>query len=576
MKKAFYVLLAVLTIIGMVSCGGDSGGGGGGGIPAQKDGTVRFLYADGKTYEDIDIEEVGTTTWGQILAAKQKPATDTKTGDWEFAGWKDEDDVKWSAATSTIDVPKLTVRSYFYSTALTNDGTALEKLSLENAGLAIYKFALGTNEFQDYAKFVVTYKITEADIALSQSRNRVYGEFSEWAKTADTTGATAFDATDIDGYQTDANGKKLLNAPKFNAGTYILGTADAGRDKPFSDNGAFISHITSGLTDDGKIQADVWFTLEYPINANTLTLTGDLYYGLGLTSNGDPRDATTFLVKSGERQHAPIVQLIKDVKLIHKSDVAKDITATIPTTEAQFMAYAAPNSVVWCYRGLPGSPVVYPDTGEPPPPVTDPQATTDFVVSTLPALALFQSDEGKTDPLTVDPTDSKSRKRITVTGQTVVFDIRANDYNNNGDFGGGGFQINFAGITFPYVTGSTTQRYTYASYKNIILTVTLAENTTGDAAGWAGKQIIFSSTAAGSTAAVDVSKVTVNGTLSGSKYIDMPETITNTLFKIATTGDNGLTTGAASFAVRANNWEGGNVPFQGTWTVTGITFSVTP
>ncbi|MCL2174608.1 MAG: InlB B-repeat-containing protein [Treponema sp.] len=336
-------------------------------IEEQPDMTVRFIYLDG-TYEDFEVTELGVITWGDVLSGVER-AEDTWTDDTkEFAYWIDQNGDTWGTSAAemaaTIDVSKITLTSVFYGTVVTNDGTALERLSLENAGLAIYKFDLGANQLGDYKEFNVTYKVSEADINKSRTRHRVYGQFGTFASQADTTGAEQFDNLDIDGYQTDASGRRILNAPKFNVGGYIF--VDGGRDLRMT-NANFLEKVISGLV-NGKIVGDTWFTVrsnfETPFAGgaanNPLTATGVLYYGLGLTSNLDGRNQNSFAVQN--REHAPIVQLVKNVVLIHKTDPSKNITGTIPgAAEAQFMAYASPGNVTWCYRGAPNDPVAPPE-----------------------------------------------------------------------------------------------------------------------------------------------------------------------------------------------------------------------
>jgi len=512
--------------------------------PAQADGKVRFLYSNG-TYLDIDYE-AGDTTWGDIIstrAYKKKGKDVYKDNTRIFSNWVDQNGTDWTDANTAISA-NLTLKAKFYQNVVTDDGTALEKLLLENSGLAVYKFDLGSNKLGDYKEFQVTYKISEFALNKNQSRHRVYGEFGTFITKKDTTGATEFDDKNIDGYQTDGNGVNFINAPKFNIGDYIL--INGGRDIEFNNPD---KNIVKNLVGSTEIIADTWFTLKYglPESANAqsdYTKSGVQYFGLGQTTNAGSRDNNTY-APLWDTPHAAILQLVKDVKLIHKSDATKDIIATIPPADnAQFMAYATPDAMVFCWRGAPGAVVATPPE-KPLPPPEYPEAENDFTVNT-PALTLYQNDEAKTPDGT---------KRIVITGNKIVFNLGTGDYNNNGAFGGGGFKIKFADLNLPAIGGVSD----YRSYSSIILDCTIAGEDI------VGKQVIFS--------VIDGSNITSvkNNGGSPSEYIGMANGAN--VFKFDTSalviGDKD-----AGFAVRCNNWANNNVPIKGTITVNKITFSL--
>jgi uncharacterized repeat protein (TIGR02543 family) len=78
MKKALYVLLAALTIIGMVSCGGDSGGGG--------TTTYNVTFKQNYTSEDATADVVVKVEKGKTIPVESVPEADVRDG-YESIGW---------------------------------------------------------------------------------------------------------------------------------------------------------------------------------------------------------------------------------------------------------------------------------------------------------------------------------------------------------------------------------------------------------------------------------------------------------------------------------------------------------
>jgi hypothetical protein len=549
MKKHLWIvaLVAALAMV-FVGCGdGGSDGPDEPTYPEQAEDVVRFIFND-KSYVDIEFE-AGATEWSDITSnSKYKPDVWTNN-DKAFGFWQDEAGVRWPKtgdnADNTIQA-KLLLKAIFWSNLVTNDNTALEKLSLENAGLAIYKFAIPSGStLGDYKQFEASFKVNEVAYNSIQSRHRVYGEFGTFATHKDTTGAILFDDKDIDGWQEDANGSRILNAPKFNVTPYIL--INGGRDLWLNAENAIATNVISGT-----LAPDTWFTLKYelpgsPNEFSSYDATGSLYYGLGQTTNADGRNANTFVVQSPV--HAPIIQLIKGVKLVHKSDPSKDVVATIPgATEAQFMANVSPGEINWCWRGAPNAtPGVTPPVVKPPEPGEYPPATQDFTPTGTLALAVYQNDSAK------DTSDT--RKRLTISGNAITFDIQAGDFNNNGAYGGGGFKILFAGLDLPAIQNVSD----YRSYKNIILDTTIAGTS------MATKEVIFS--------AIDGANVQtiVNNNAAAAQYVRMVDGAN--VFKCPVVDLVPAEGKEIGIAVRANNWSEGNVPIIGTITVNSITFT---
>jgi len=527
-----------------------------GGIPPQADNVVRFLYSDG-TYLDIQFE-AGETRWGDITSSK---AYKRKGGDkWTdyskiFVNWKDQTGADWTSGTAVINT-KLTLTGKFLDNVVTDDGTATEKLQLENAGQAIYKFTIpGGSTLADYKEFQVTYKITEYAIGKLQTRHRVYGQFGTFATQEDTTGG-AFDSSSVDGYQTDENGVRFVNAPKFNVGAWIFLANDAGgnnsRDLPFTS-----ATLTNNLV-DGTITADTWFTLKYDITVpygagaanNPLTATGDVYYSLGLTTNSDPRNGDTY-VPNFAGNNAPILQLVKNIKLIHTSDPTKNITATIPgATEAQFMAYATPGSQVFCWRGAPSAAVNTP-AEQPPPPLADGLATEDYVyvVPTAVDIAL------------VGDTDISGVPKITVAGNKITYNLLVADnaYNNpDGAMGNpAGLKVVFEDLDLP-------EGYDYTCYESIVIDITAA-NLEGSASN--PNQVNIRKIN-GTGQYTNINGSNNFGTASG--YIGLTNgtnTISFPTSSLVMQPDN-----TPGFRIVPNNYQVSNLPWKGELTINSITF----
>jgi uncharacterized repeat protein (TIGR02543 family) len=524
---------------------------------------IRFKFNDDATSPDVIIR----LDEGQSFeaAGKRLPYAQTKTG-YVFANWVDENGDKVTLESSYIVDTELT--QAWYKNSLTSDGE-LEKLSLDNAGLAIYKFALGSTKLDDYKEFRVTYKVTEAALKASTTRNRVYGNFGTFATQADTTNADRFDATTIDGYQTDSRGTRLLNAPKFNVGDYIVPTG-GGRDLGWDATGIvnnIIDPTTGEVIADASITEDTWFTLKYPIgelstdtnSAFYKDLTGNLYFALGFTTNGsggrdgDGRPDVT-------NNAFPIVQLVKDIVLVPKTG-STNITATIPSnTEASFMAYAAPKDVVWCWRGANATAIPDPAPVAPP---DYPVAIEDFTVKGSDLdLVLFQNDEGKSG------TD-QARKRVIISGDTITFDLRTNDYNSGGEFGGGGFSILFEDLGLPELDDDAGNPVAdYRSYSKITLTFDIVSTSTDPDYDLTGYQIIFS--AVNPSGGGDVTGVNGQSGNPGQYVGIQPGTDVSYWFS---TDKLNVGASGAGVAVRANNYSSTNVPIQCTIKVKSITFN---
>ena len=531
---------------------------------------VTFSYQNG-TFQQVPVN-FGETQWSDVLIAL--PAvkrTDTKAGEWIFAYWKDQTGTKWDTAGTVIN-SGLLMTAHFYSTAFSGDTAGAVKVYLENSSYVVFEFDVGENV--DVTKI----KGIKADYGLSEKALDIYkGNGRPWR----AFGPYFYNGTSIQQPSTTRNfyGDFMIDGGKALVGRF---EGSASLPKTFNKFHPYMCY-SNGSWNSSEVSAEptanTWFTTTYNFSsaddsqnvgsgaytygktlrllngvltngqddgvqvlpANTLP-TQKVYFAIGITrANAGQGGGKSGLQSPWDHG---IVSLVKNVKLIY-GDTNAEKAGVIPTLQAGtesvnqvFVGYVDPINFGW--TGAPNAPVVIKQDPAYVPPAEG-EATENFVVNN-PALTLYQNDEAKSPD---------GRKRITIVNNVITFDIQTDDYNDGaGLYGGGGFQILFAGISLPEA---------FTAYKKIVLNCTITGSDI------AGKQVIFSA-----PGGANVSSVVNNGGSPGT-YINMANG-TN-VFSFATTA---LASGASGVAVRANNWSSGNVPIIGAITVNSITFSIDP
>ena len=586
--------------------------------PALLADEVRFEYDNGTDWQDI-VFEPGVTTWS-IVKAQLVRGTDVYRDQTKaFANWAVEG-TDWTSDSATIDT-SATYKAKWRDGVVTGATGALEKVYLENGQFVVYEFTL-TTPITDKSDLTDKIKAIKADYAVSEAGKALVGRpwrvlgpyfFDPSTPTEVTIGSdthkfygdfalanngTAFIAR-MDGSNTKgpkdfnkfhaymcyngnsgfsagaiaSDGSKELTAePAVNewfTTTYTFDKTTAGGGLGGAYNWKNMTTLLDGVFTDGK-DGTVQVLKATPFPASKI------YFAIGVTRVAGKSDG-----KNGTQNpwEEGIISLVKNVKLVLNDDSEIDGVAPSLTTadgaatnvKQVFAAYINPVSFAW--RGPVADPVVIiPDPGYTVPTVIPP-ALASYTIKN-PTFTLYQSDEGK------DTATDKTRKRITIDAATnkITFDLTDKDYNNGGDFGGGGFKIVFADIDLPE---------DYRSYKNIILDCTIKETATGTMFGNGTdadplknpRQLIFSSINGGNVTGV------VNNTASGAEYVNLldGDEAGKNVFRIPV-GNLVMKNGEdVGLAVRTSNWNGGNsgadvvkdnVPLKGTLTVNRITFSI--
>jgi len=303
--------------------------------------TITYLTAHGTAPAAYRAEQ------NQPITAAALPNLDAVTG-WVFAGWFSATGGTGSRyAAADVLTDDATFHARWVTTDLTENG-ALEKLSLMNGGKAMYKFDLDGNMFDDYEKLEVSYKLSGLSAVRQVRSMRLYGDFTPFV------GQLATGTEAVDGYRMDANDVRAMRFDPFNGGFIADTIAGSGWA---ADVGVFIPDFVP----------NVWFTVEYGLSGGAgsdsnspngsskgnVWVPGDfdevLWFALGISGvDGD----------SGY-----ITQLVKDIRLVHKTDPALNIYAQIPgANEVQFACYIDP--IVKQWRGAPDAVIEYPEIPE--------------------------------------------------------------------------------------------------------------------------------------------------------------------------------------------------------------------
>jgi len=546
---------------------------------------------------------------------------------------------KDTTANNTAVTASTTYTAVWWNGALTETTGALEKVYSENGITPVYKFDLGdgiTITQENLAKIKsikASYVVSEAafNILKEQKSNITYRYFGPYIASDEGIKPTAggvtstqtwygdFMATDNnnliarwDGSNSNPGEFKNGTFNKFhsyfivNGGNFVDGAAykpistgsEYNYDKFTAENTWLDSeiHLNNVIPDEGKNNVYTYGNaLKQLEGVLTNGKDGDvqvvpeealdttvIYFGIGISRRNGGNDKGT---ESGTRSpwQCGIIYAVKNVKLwidLNDNDTVDDgelIDGTIPElpfgddgtkTKQVFTGYA-PGDLNYAWRGAVDAAVVITQGADYVAPQTVPPALNAYSVK-KPTLSLYQNDAGKND------TDGQARKRITLEGNKITFDLDENDYNNTGGrFGGGGFKIVFDNIYLPE---------DYRAYKVIILDCTVAETSAGTMFGndtesdalKNPRQLIFSSIGGADATAV------VNNTASGAQYVNLVdgEDEGKNIFKIPV--GNLTLQSEVGLAARTNNWSGGltgadieknNVPFKGTLTVNKIKFS---
>jgi uncharacterized repeat protein (TIGR02543 family) len=552
--------------------------------PTLDSDVARFEYQDA-SWQDV-VVDLGVDTFATIKGkvARQVDIWDEAHA---FKGWANG--ATPMADTDVIATGAVTYTAQWNNGAVTADTTGAEKVYGENSsGYIVFGFTISGNDNIDLTKIKglkADYLLSEAAMAASNLvPHRAFGPYF-FNGTADpiVTGSGATERTFYGDFMIDAKGALVA---RFD------GTAST--PKNFNKFHSYMCYSGGGVLDGSENSAtpaaNTWFTTAFNFDPDPdgVTAPGSGKYSYGKTLRllegiltdgkedgvqilpaGTTATKTVYFAigisrrwagegkgKNGQQSpwEAGVISYIKNVKMIYDAvgdddsndfievnGTAPDLTAGSKSGITQmFAGYVDP--VNFGYRGAPSANVAIPaDPTYVAPPAFTP-ALSSYTVK-APSVTLYQNDEGKTD----------ARKRVTINGNVITFDLQAGDYNNGADngFGGGGFKILFDDIDLPEA---------YRNYRTIVLDTTITETSSGSAAG---KQVIFSG-----TAGTDVTTI-VNNDTAPARYVDVVAGANE--FKFAPSALPGTTDG---FAVRTNNWDTGNVPFQCTLTINRITFFI--
>ena len=573
--------------------------------PTLLDDEVRFEYDNGTDWQDI-VFESGVTTWAQVTAQLKRDKDVYRDQTKAFANWKDSSSTDWTTGGDTVDA-STTYTAKWWDGVFGGTATGAEKVYLENSNYVVYEFTLTENvDLTKVEGLKATYGLSEAGYEIYKTNGRPWRAMGPYFFNG-----TADPIVQVDGsitrnfygdFMLDDSGTTL--AARFNsAGGQQLATFNKFHPYMVISNGAW-DNIDGA---DGKGSSsvtpakDTWFTTTYKFdvtNEDGTTASGSGSYtyaktlrllgGTGYITSGTAADNTVLNNgKAGTVQILPenttttkkvyfalgltranageskgknatqnpweqgLIQLIKDVKLLYNGSeidgVIPNLTAgSAAATKQVFAGYVDPINFGW--RGAATDPVVIKADPNYAPPLNISPALASYTIKN-PTIKLYQSDAGKTG------TEGAARKRITIAGQVITFDLGEDDYNDGeGLFSGGGFKIVFADIDLPE---------DYRAYKSIVLETTVVGAEEGS---MVGKQIIISSINGSDVASV------VNNTADAARYVPVQD------------GDNVFTFGTGAItmkagdeiglALRANNWSASNVPFKGTLTVKRITFKL--
>ena len=591
-------------------------------LPPQRDVDIRLIYTNG-TFLDIPFT-AGDTTWANILASDAYILKGRDIGRGfkyeEFKAWKDQSGKEWTNGNDVIN-SKLTLRAAFLSTVFTGDKTGATQVYLENSGYVVYEFTLpndltaGAGVKAELAKIKgikADYGLSEEGLAVYKDNGRAWRAFGPYFFNSSMLAVDDLSSASSSPYpakwqfygdfvrdqgnalvaRLDGTASKPEKFNKFHsymvysAGGYTSATDSwsAETSPAPAANTWFTTTYTFSSADDGKNPGDDGYAWQYGktlrlldgvltdgkdngvqvIPANTFgSGKKTVYFAIGLTrankGNGNGKDGSQSPWDSG------IISFVKNVKLIYAGDDGNiEIPGVIPSLRmgtavatGVFNGYVDPK-INYNWTGPTNFDVYIKPDPSYVPPVEIPQATTTFVVdgATLATvLKIHQNEKGKPG------TTGEERPRIVIAGDTVTFDLDADDKNQSGNYGGGGFKILFADLTIPAPAGVAPGQE-YLAYKNIILNVTITDKSATEKIS--NKQIIFAN--------VDSDILSVGGSGNDQRYITAGSGTKE--YKISSGARGNMMQGATGISVRANNWSEGD--FHGTIKVNKLTFSVQP